>query len=118
MFFKFEEKSNHENISSMIVAFQPRQRVTRAHSRQVLCHTASDGTFGCQSRSLYFRAVRLWNSLPVNVAEAETIISFKNALDKHWEHEDFLYNPDASAPGYTSTQPELEEEQMRERLDS
>jgi len=34
----------------------------------------------------------MWNSLPNDVVEADTVNSFKNRLDKHWCNQDVLYN--------------------------
>jgi len=34
----------------------------------------------------------MWNSLPNDVVEADTVNSFKNRLAKHWCNQDVLYN--------------------------
>jgi len=36
--------------------------------------------------------VNMWNSLPNNVVEADTINTFKNRLDRYWSNEDVLFN--------------------------
>ena len=66
-------------------AFQPRQRFTRPHNRQILARAAKDGVTGVQTNSFYFRNARTWNDLPADVVNAKTLNSFKNALDRHWE---------------------------------
>jgi hypothetical protein len=38
------------------------------------------------------RVTTVWNSLPDYVVCAWSIDSFKNCLDKSWEHEDVVYN--------------------------
>ena len=38
------------------------------------------------------RVVNVWNSLPNNVVEADTINIFKNRLDKHWLNQEVLFN--------------------------
>jgi len=34
----------------------------------------------------------MWNSLPNDVVEADTINTFKNGLDKYWSNQDVLFN--------------------------
>jgi len=45
-------------------------------------------------RKFYFtnRVVDHWNSLPDWVVAANNIITFKIRLDKHWQHEDIIYD--------------------------
>ena len=38
------------------------------------------------------RIINVWNSLPREVAEAPSINSFKNRLDKYWSNQDIVYN--------------------------
>ena len=38
------------------------------------------------------RVVHLWNSLPDGVVDAESVNSFKNALDKYWANVEVFYN--------------------------
>ena len=66
-------------------AFQPRQRITRPHNRQIQERAPNDGVTGAQSNSFYFRNARTWNQLPAKVVNAGTLDSFKNALDEYWE---------------------------------
>ena len=66
-------------------AFQPRQRYTRPHNRQIQARAAKDGVTGVQTNSFYFRNARTWNDLPADIVNAKTLNSFKNALDRHWE---------------------------------
>ena len=42
--------------------------------------------------SFSVRIVSIWNTLPDSVIASDTINKFKNALDKHWQNEDILYN--------------------------
>ena len=42
--------------------------------------------------SFSVRATALWNSLPDSIARANNINTFKNRLDKHWSHQEVLYN--------------------------
>ena len=46
------------------------------------------------------RIVNMWNSLPDYVVMSDTINTFKNRLDAHWEHRDFLFHYRAT---YTRT---------------
>lgn len=38
------------------------------------------------------RSASVWNSLPDHVVAANSINSFKNSLDKHWEHQELMYD--------------------------
>jgi len=42
--------------------------------------------------SVCLRVVNVWNSLPNNVVQADTINIFKNRLDKHWLNQEVLFN--------------------------
>ena len=42
--------------------------------------------------SFPLRIVEPWNSLPINVIQAETLNKFKNRLDKHWSTQECLYD--------------------------
>jgi len=33
----------------------------------------------------------MWNSLPNDVVEVDTINTFKNRIDKYWPNQDFLF---------------------------
>ena len=43
--------------------------------------------------------VNIWNSLPDYVIMSDTINSFKNRLDAHWKHRDFLFHYRATYTG-------------------
>jgi len=45
-------------------------------------------------RKFYFtnRVVDHWNSLPNWVVSANNIITFKKRLDKHWQHQEIIYD--------------------------
>ncbi len=38
------------------------------------------------------RIINLWNSLPREVAEAPSINTFNNRIDKYWSDQDIVYN--------------------------
>ena len=38
------------------------------------------------------RIANMWNSLPDYVVMSDTINSFKNRLNAHWKHRDFLFH--------------------------
>jgi len=44
----------------------------------------------------------MWNSLPNDIVEAETINTFMNHLDKHWSNQDVLFNFHADIAGIGS----------------
>ena len=89
------EMFKHFNIyarDTLSDSFQPRQRSTRSHGHQVLEGVPKDGARGLQSNSFYYRYARMWNNLPANVVAANSLNSFKNALDKHWTNEPSKYD--------------------------
>jgi len=43
--------------------------------------------------------VSVWNTLPDSVIASDTINKFKNALEKHWQNEEILYNYKAKLSG-------------------
>ena len=45
------------------------------------------------------RIVNIWNSLPENVVNSESINMFKNKLDKHWANEEVYYNYEVEITG-------------------
>jgi len=44
----------------------------------------------------------MWNSLPNDVVEADTIDTFKNRLDKYWSNQDVVFNFNADLIGTKS----------------
>ena len=57
-----------------------------------------DGVRGAQSCSFYYPAPVAWNNQPVSVVGSDTINTFKNRLDKHWEGHPLRYNFLATTP--------------------
>ena len=56
------------------------------------------------------RIVNLWNSLPNNVVEVDTVIHFEKRLDKFWQNVEFKFDyraspPDRLQPAGTVSQP-------------
>ena len=48
------------------------------------------------------RIVAIWNSLLNMVVSAESIITFKNRLDKFWANQEFKFNQNADNTGIGS----------------
>jgi len=46
--------------------------------------------------------VNIWNSLPNEVVEADTVNAFKYRLDKHWSNQDVLFDFNANLTGTVS----------------
>jgi len=46
----------------------------------------------------------MWNSLPNDVVETDTINNFNNRLDKYWSNQDVLFNFNADLIGTGSYQ--------------
>jgi len=44
----------------------------------------------------------MWNSLPNDMVEADTINTFKNLLHKYWSNQDVLFNFNADIIGTAS----------------
>jgi len=55
--------------------------------------------YNIRKYSFSFRVVNMWNSLPNDVVEADTINSFKNRLDKYRSNQDVLVNFNADLTG-------------------
>ena len=51
-----------------------------------MCH------YNIRKYSFCARVVNMWNSLPNDVVEADTVNTFKNRLDKHWYNQDVLFD--------------------------
>ena len=45
-----------------------------------------------RKHSFAVRVINIWNSLPREVAEAPSINSFKNRLEKYWSTQELVYN--------------------------
>jgi len=43
--------------------------------------------------------VNIWNSLPNEVVEIDTVKAFKYRLDKHWSNQDALFDFNADLTG-------------------
>ena len=62
---------------------------TRGHSHKLFQQRTNKDI-----RKHYFanRVVKVWNSLPKDVVDAPSVNSFKNRLDKFWEHQPMKYD--------------------------
>ena len=81
---------NSYDRSTLAATFKPRPSLQ--HKLQLFQPPSKDGIRGPQRNSFYHRVAPMWNNLPKNVAEAETIEGFKNALDKLWEDDPLKFN--------------------------
>ena len=75
-------------------SFSTTERPSRRHKYQ-LREPLRERIRGVKENSFYGRAIKLWNDLPRDIAEAENVNQFKNALDKHLKHHAwiFCHNP-------------------------
>ena len=71
-------------------SFSATERPSRRHKYQ-LREPLRDRIRGTKENSFYGRVIKLWNDLPRNVAEAESVNSFKNGLDKHLKHHPWMF---------------------------
>ena len=76
---------NSYDNQALSPSFQPRDRTTRGNTLKLTERAPKDGCRGLQTNSFYHRTTRTWNELPDHVVRAETIDTFKNRLDQHWE---------------------------------
>ena len=83
---------NSYDKTTLSPSFNPRNRPSRQHKLQILQPRSNDGVRGTQSNSFYHRVAPIWNNLPQDVAEAETIEDFKKALDEYWEDDPLKFN--------------------------
>ena len=67
----------------------PTRTSTRGNSYRIQ-HIRTSST--ARKHVFAVRTAPVWNSLPDNVVSAKSTNSFKNKLDKHWEHQDLMYD--------------------------
>ena len=73
--------------------------VTRGNSFKIItrrCH------YDLRKYSFCNRVTNIWNSLPNDVVNASSLNVFKNRLDKHWIHQDAMYDWHADISGTRS----------------
>jgi len=58
--------------------------------------------YNIRKYSFSSRVVNMWNSLPNDMVETDTINTFKNCLDKYWSIQDVLCNFNANLIGTVS----------------
>ena len=57
-----------------------RSHDTRGHSKKLVKHRTLSSL---RQKSFCYRVIDQWNSLPEDIVNAKTVISFKTLLDKH-----------------------------------
>ena len=70
------------NINAEDYIIFDRSNITRCHTFKI---TDKRFTSNKAKRFFFNRFVNVWNSLPANVVDSKTIITFKNRLDKYLE---------------------------------
>jgi len=55
--------------------------------------------YNIRQYSFCARVVNIWNSLPNEVVEADTVNAFKYRLDKNWSNQDVLFDFNADLTG-------------------
>ena len=83
---------NTYDSATLSPTFKVRDRPSRQHKFQLYTPPSTDGVRGNHTNSFYHRVVPIWNSLPKNVAEANTIDDFKRALDDLWQEDPCKFN--------------------------
>ena len=81
MIYLYRIMHNNLNIDSTQFFTLSTSTATRGHNYKLYKSHAK-----CQSRINFFanRTVNLWNSLPENIVNADSVNSFKNALDSYF----------------------------------
>ena len=67
--------------------------ICRASLQKFTCH------YNIRKYSFCSRVINIWNSLPDNVVEADSINSIKSRLDKYWTNQDVIYHYDCDLTG-------------------
>ena len=66
-------------------------RPSRKHNYELQPNFAADGHRGPQTKSLYYRCITIWNSLPREVVNANSVKAFKDSLKKAWANHPLRY---------------------------
>jgi len=61
--------------------------------QKFMCH------YNVRKYSFCALVVNIWNSLPNEVVEADTVNALKYRLDKHWSNQDVLFDFNADLTG-------------------
>ena len=83
---------NSYDKNTLSPTFNPRDRPSRQHRFQIHHPKSKDGVRGAQTNSFYHRVAPIWNNLPKNIVEAQTIENFKKSLDEHWDNDPIKFN--------------------------
>ena len=65
----------------------------------LISYSQKDVDTNCGRIFLVIVSCGLWNGLPDYVIMSDTINTFKNRLDAHWKHRDFLFHYGVSSIG-------------------
>ena len=94
----FVNKSESYDPSVLSDTFQLRVRPARSqyHDYQLICGRAPPAPL---DNIFYFRIIGIWNNLPPSVVnDADSVNSFKNRLDSHWENLELKWNYKSGIP--------------------
>ena len=76
---------NHYDKSCIPKKLKDRKRPMRTHDTELVRIFGNDCVRGAQSNSPYYRGVKQWNRLPVNVVQSSSVQEFKERLDLAWK---------------------------------
>ena len=85
----------HDSLNPRDFFQPPPSNTTRGHSLKIFkqsCNTSE------RQHTFSQRVVSLWNNLPENIVNCETINSFKSAIDKRWKDVPLKFNPTGAPP--------------------
>ena len=79
--------------------------ITRGHAYKIKKVFAR---LECRKHFFGLRAVNNWNSLPESIVTSQSLDTFKNRLDRHWNYKQYALEPCHTTTASISTQPEEE----------
>ena len=86
--FRYFSRLDHFKGENIFIL--DRSRITQGHSLRLTKQRANTTV---RQKSLSFRVVNDWNSLPEAVVTAVSVNSFKRQLEILWQDADFKYDP-------------------------
>jgi hypothetical protein len=88
--FKICHRINDKDVCNILKMRKDEvERINRGHSSTLFHQYAKRNL---RKHSFTLRVVWTWNSLPEEVVNAPSLNTFKNWLDKLWQHQDIYYN--------------------------
>jgi hypothetical protein len=98
--FKIVKNINDPEVTQDLIQFRTDTN-TRGHSLKIY---KKRPRLDIRKHSFFNRTVDIWNSLPQNVINADSVITFESRLDKHWRNLPLRYDhQDRTNPAHAKT---------------